>query len=70
MEYLGITYSLKNKPEMDPGYIPFGVWAEAYRKGATQPIAIAVERENGNISVHNTAIYATAAMAEADYRYV
>ena len=70
MEYLGITYSAKNVPELDPGFIPFGVWAEAYQKGAKQPIAVAVERENGKISVRHTHIYGTEAMEKADYRYV
>ena len=70
MEYLGITYAMKNIPELDPGFIPFGLWADAYRKDAQQPIAIAVEREEGNISVRKTVIHGTAAMAEADYRYL
>ncbi len=70
MQYLGVTYSMKNVPELDPGFIPFGVWADAYRTGAKQPIAIAVERDKGNISVRKTFIHGTEAMAEADYRYV
>lgn len=70
MQYLGVTYSMKNVPELDPGFIPFGVWADAYREGAKQPIAIAVERDKGNISVRKTFIHGTEAMKEADYRYV
>ncbi len=70
MQYLGVTYSMKNIPELDPGFIPFGVWAEAYRADAKQPIAIAVERDKGNISVRKTFIHGTAAMKDADYRYV
>ena len=70
MQYLGVNYSVKNVPELDPGFIPFGVWAEAYLQGAKQPLTIAVERENGNISVRHTFIHGSAEMAEADYRYV
>ncbi len=70
MQYLGVNYNMKNIPELDPGFIPFGVWAEAYRQGAKQPIAIAVEREKGNISVRNTYIHGTEQMQAADYRYV
>ena len=70
MQYLGISYEMKHAPKLDPTFIPFGVWREAYLKGATQPISIAVEREAGKISVHHTKIYGTAEMAEADYRYV
>ncbi len=37
MHYLGVTYDMKHIPELDPGFIPFGVWADAYRKGAEKP---------------------------------
>ena len=70
MQYLGISYDMKNIPELDPGFIPFGLWADAYRKGATKPVSIAVERNLGHISVRSTCIYGTADMAEADYRYL
>ena len=70
MQYLGVNYDLKHIPELDPGFIPFGVWAESYRKAAAQPLSIAVEREAGHISVRHTHIHGTAEMAEADYRYV
>lgn len=70
MEYLGISYEMKHVPELDPEFIPFGVWAEAYLKGATEPLAIAVEKDQGYISVHHTWIYGTAQMAEADFRFV
>ena len=70
MEYLGVSFDMKNVPELDPEFIPFGLWAESYLKGATQPIAIAVEKNEGYVSVHHTKIYGTAEMAEADYRYI
>ena len=70
MEYLGVSFDMKNVPELDPEFIPFGLWAESYLKGATKPIAIAVEKNEGYVSVHQTKIYGTAEMAEADYRYV
>ena len=70
MQYLGVNYELKHIPALDPGYIPFGVWADAYSEGAKMPLAIAVERNGGYISVRNTYIHGTEAMAEADYRYV
>ena len=57
-------------PELDPEFIPFGIWAEAFRANAAKPIAIAIERNGGHISVRNTVIYGTEEMAEADYRYV
>lgn len=70
MHYLGVTYDMKHVPELDPGFIPFGVWADAYRKGAEKPLAIAVERDKGHVSVRRTCIHGTPDMAEADYRYV
>ncbi len=70
MRYLGVEYQMSHAPRLDPGFIPFGVWREAYLKDAKQPIAIAVERDKGRVSVHRTCIHGTPEMAEADYRYV
>ncbi len=70
MQYLGVEYQQKTLPKLDPQFIPFGVWRAAYLKDAKQPIAIALERDKGRISVHHTCIHGTPDMAEADYRYV
>lgn len=70
MQYLGIEYQMKHPPKLDPTFIPFGVWREAYLKDAKVPISIAVERDRGRVSVHNTFIHGTPDMAETDYRYV
>ena len=70
MQYLGIEYEMKHAPRLDGEFIPFGVWREAYLKDAKKPIAIAVERDKGQISVHHTFIHGTPEMEQADYRYV
>lgn len=70
MEYLGVSYEAKHLPKLDMDFVPFGVWMDAYHKDAQMPVAIAVERDRGFISVHHTKIHGTAEMAEADYRYV
>ena len=70
MKYLGVEFEIKNTPVLDPEFIPFGVWMDAYLKEAKTPIAIAVERQEGQISVRRTFIHGTAEMADADYRYV
>ena len=70
VQYLGINYEMKHAPKLDPTFIPFGVWRAAYLKDAKKPIAIAVERDKGRVSVHHTCIHGTPEMAEADYRYV
>ncbi len=70
MKYLGVEFEIKNTPVLDPEFIPFGVWMDAYLKEAKTPIAIAVERQEGQISVRRTFIHGTAEMADADYRHV
>ena len=70
MNYLGIEYSVRELPELDRAFIPFGVWIDAYEKGAEKPLAIAIERDKGKISVHHTKIHGTTELAEADYRFV
>ena len=70
MEYLGVKFDLKNIPALDAGFIPFGVWMDAYQAGAKMPISIAVERQEGQISVRHTCIHGTEEMEDADYRYV
>ncbi len=70
MQYLGIEFEMKHPPKLEPQFIPFGVWRAAYLKAAKHPIAIAVERDKGRVSVHHTCIHGTPEMAEADYRYV
>ena len=67
MEYLGIAYKVKNLPELDPDFIPFGLWSEAYLASAALPVSIAVERENGKIAVRETKLRGE---GEADYRYL
>ena len=69
MRYLGIEYNTRHTPKLDPGFIPFGVWMDAYLKNAKKPIAIAVERDKGQVSVRHTFIHGTPEMAQADYRY-
>ena len=70
MQYLGVNYELKNIPGLDPEFIPFGVWMNEYEKGAAVPVSIAVERDQGHISVRHAHIHGTPEMAAADYRFV
>ncbi len=69
MNYLGIEYTIKNTPVLDPDFIPFGVWMREYLKEAHHPIKIAVEREDGLISVRESFIRG-GQFAEADLRFV
>ena len=54
MEYLGISYDIKNKPALDGGFIPFAPWRTAYLAEAHRPVRIAVERQDGQVSVFDT----------------
>ena len=69
MQYLGIEYQIRNLPALDRAFIPFGVWASAYEKGAERPFKIAVERENGLVTVYETKLRG-AEFAEANARFV
>ena len=68
MQYLNIPYEMKNVPGLDPDFVPFGVWRKAYLEGADRPFSIAVEREQGKVTVLHTFLRGEA-FAEANYRY-
>ena len=68
MQYLGIDVKIANAPKLDGGFIPFGVWRKAFLDGAKEPFSVAVERENGKITVLHTFLRG-ADYAEANYRY-
>lgn len=68
MKYLDIAYSVKNVPALDKGFVPFGVWRKSFLDGADVPFHVAVERENGKITVLHTFLRGSG-YAEANYRY-
>jgi predicted NBD/HSP70 family sugar kinase len=70
MQYLGISYSLKHAPELDAGFIPLGVWMNAYEAQAKHPVKIAVEAAGGRIVTRETAIIADWQHDAADERYL
>ena len=70
MKVGNINLEVKKSPVLEPEYVPMGLYMDAYEKGATEPLAIAVYRENDNVSVYDTKIYGTPEMLEEDCRYV
>ena len=70
MKVGNINLEVKKSPVLEPEYVPMGLYMDAYEKGATEPLAIAVYRENDNVSVYDTKVYGTAEMLEEDCRYV
>ena len=69
MNYLDIDFEIKNVPVLDPNFIPFGVWVREYLKEANIPVKIAVEREDGLITVRETFIRKDQ-YAPANMRYI
>ncbi len=69
MNYLGIIYDYKNKPSLEPEFIPFHVWAQAFLKEASRPFRVAVERDNGGVSVFASRLRGEE-FAAANYRYL
>ena len=65
MEYLGIPFSVKNVPCLQPDFLPFAPWRTAYLSQARQPFRIAVEG-NGTV-VYETRIRGG---SPADLRYL
>ena len=70
MNYLGLEIDVRNKPELDPEFLPIQRFNEAFLAGAKKPIGIAVERSGGQMAAVETFIYGTAEMEEADRYYI
>lgn len=70
MDFLGLDLTVKNHPELDTGFVPLAKFFEAYRAGAAHPFALAVEREDGLVSVYETALRTGGELSEADRLYV
>ena len=70
MDYLGLDCSIRNVPELDPGFIPLYRFNRAFLAGAKKPVGIAVERAGGQMASVETFIHGTAAMREADHYYI
>ncbi len=70
MKHLDIDINIKNKPVLDPDFIPTYLFNESFLKTAKQPFGVAVERSMGQIALHNTFIHATSDMFEADVFYI
>lgn len=70
MERFGISVELKNKPVLDPDFMPLLQFNRAFLKGAAKPVSVAVERADGQVAATHTFIHGTAEMAEADRYYI
>ena len=70
MNRYGIEVTLKNTPELDPGFYPLQRFNEAFLADAKKPIGIAVERAGGQMAAVSTFIHGTPEMLEADRYYI
>ena len=70
MNFLGLDISIRNKPELDPAFLPLHAFREAFLAGAHKPIGVAVERSNGQMAAVETFIHGTEEMRDADRYYI
>ena len=70
MNYLGLEIQIRNKPELDPDFLPLHAFNTAFLAGARKPIGVAVERSGCQMAAMETFIHGTAAMREADRYYI
>ncbi|MDE7243252.1 MAG: ROK family protein [Oscillospiraceae bacterium] len=70
MDRFGISITLKHVPPLDPEFIPLLLFNRAFLADAKKPVAVAVERLDGQMSVCRTFIHGTPDMAEADCYYI
>ncbi len=70
MKRYGICVELKNKPVLDPDFLPLYRWEEEFLKGAEEPIAIAIKRNDGKTALVDTFIHGDEEHLEADCYYI
>ena len=70
MQHCNIKIDIKNKPELDPGFIPLHKFNETFLKTATQPFSIAIERNDEQIYVKSTFVHGDEKHEEADLYYL
>lgn len=68
MKLYGLDIPVKNAPVLDTGYVPMAAFCRAFDKSAAggKDIAVAVERNQGQMAVRHFRIHGTPEMAEAD----
>ena len=70
MNFMGLELPVTHIPALDPNFVPIGAFYTAFEQNATQPLDIALERAEGQVSVYSTKLFGTPEMAQADRYYV
>ena len=66
IERFGISIPVKNRPPLDPGFLPILKFNRAFLADAKKPVAIAVERAGGQMAVCRTFVHGTPDFSAAD----
>ncbi len=70
MKRYGIEVNLVREAPLEQTFLPIKKWNDAYLAEAAKPLAVAIERSNGLVSVYRTKIRGSEASLEADILYV
>lgn len=75
MIFQGLDVTVRNIPKYDPDFIPFARFMQAYRAAVNgfakkKPVKIALERENGQISVYETVVFGDCHHGDIDRLYL
>ena len=70
MNRFGIEVDLKHIPCLDKEFIPMLCFNRTFLATAKKPVAVAVEREGGQVAVVNTYVHGTPEMEAADRYYI
>ena len=70
MKHLGISVECRHVPPLDPDFMPLLRFNRAFLAGAKQPVSVAVERADGQMTVCHTFLHGTPDMAAADRYYL
>lgn len=66
MKFLNVEIPVKARPKLDDGFVPFSLFWAQHQKLASQPFAIALQREDGYISVYDMKVTGQPQTREAD----
>ncbi|MCD8078630.1 MAG: ROK family protein [Lachnospiraceae bacterium] len=70
MKRFGIEVDVKNRPALDPEFMPILKFNRSFLETAKKPVSLAVERADGQMASCHTFIHGTSEMADADHYYV
>jgi len=69
MKLHNIHFEVKNKPVLDECFVPLYKFNKAFLEGATKPVKIAVERNNGYVYVYDTFVREGTEYSDANKYY-